>query len=348
MKTVRNVHNVILIISLLFIMGFSVVGCAGGKSEIRDTRDQSSVVSSQPSVVSNQLPVISGPSHALRPQPLEMGSYIIGPEDILDIRVLRHEDLAIVTQVQANGMITYPFIGDIKAAGLTIHELQKDIIKRLSRYVKEPFVTVLVKEFNSKKVFILGEVRAPGVYPLKRYTTLLEELTLAGGITDKADLSSAYIVRGVALLPVDFGRLFLQADLSQNIPLAGNDFIYIPSLAEKRVYVLGEVIKPGVVEGRSRLTLVDAISSTGGFKVTAVKNSVKIIRGDLKNPEIIDIDVEAVLSGKALDNPILKGGDIIYVPATRLAKWNEFLTQILPTLQAINLGLTPSYYFFSK
>lgn len=279
----------------------------------------------------------------------EIESYIIGPEDRLFISVLRHEDMNVETEVQANGMITMPFIGDVNAAGLTTHQLQKIIIERLSKYIRDPFITVLVKEFNSSKVFILGKVKLPGAYPLKRRINLLEGLTTAGGITEKADLSGAYIVRNNTILPINFEELILGADLNQNILLEKDDFIYVPDVTEKRIFVLGEVNKPGIVEWRPNLNIIDAISSGGGFRInrgafgvefkTAVVDEVKIIRGSLKDPVIIEVNVSDIMKGLR-DNVMLKGGDIIYVPETRFAKYNEFVAKVLPTLNALNLTTT--------
>ncbi len=276
----------------------------------------------------------------------EIASYIIGPEDRLVISVLRHENMNVETEVQVNGMITMPFIGDVMAAGLTTHQLQKIIIEKLSRYIRDPFVTVLVMEFNSSKVFILGQVKLPGAYPLKRRINLLEGLSTAGGITDKADLSSAYIVRRNTILPVNFQELILNADLNQNILLEKDDFIYIPDVTEKRIFVMGEVNKPGIVEWRPNLNIIDAISSGGGFRInrgafgieykTGVEEQVKIVRGSLKDPVIIEINVADIMKGLK-DNFMLKGGDIVYVPQTRFAKYTEFVGQILPTLQSLNL-----------
>ncbi|MBI5182955.1 MAG: polysaccharide export protein [Nitrospinae bacterium] len=284
-------------------------------------------------------------------------SYIIGPEDRLFISILRHEDMNVETEVQANGMITMPFIGDVEAAGLTTHQLQKIIITRLSRYIRDPFVTVLVKEFNSSKIFILGEVKLPGVYPLKRRTHLLEGLTTAGGITEKGDLSSAYIVRRNTILPIDFEGLILDAELTQNISLEKDDFIYIPDVTEKRIFVLGEVNNPGVIPWRHNLNIVDAISSSGGFRInkgafgiefkTAVEDQVKVIRGSLKDPEIIEINVADIMKG-LIDNVVLKGGDIVYVPETRFSKYNEFIAKILPTLNTLNMTTNlarPPFYW---
>jgi len=270
--------------------------------------------------------------------PITIKDYILGPEDLLDISVWNHKDLDRIVPIRPDGKISYPLIGDVQASGLTVVQLRDSITEKLAEFVRNPQVTVIVKEFNSKKVYLLGQVTKPGLYRLRAEVTLLEALSMAEGFTKDADLTGAYLSRNNQVLPVSFRDLLVKGDMAQNVIIQPNDVIFIPSVLENRVYVLGEVRSPGAFEIRGDLSLIEAISRAGDFTIAAVKDEVKIIRGDLKAPEIMTVDMKEVLKGDLARNIPLKPGDIIYVPPTRLAQWNRFVEQLLPTIIAINAG----------
>lgn len=121
--------------------------------------------------------------------------YLIGPEDILSIVVWDHEDLTRKVQVSREGDFSYPLIGKVKADGLTVSQLEKEIAQRLSgRYIINPQVTVTVEEYH-RFFYIFGEVKKPGRYPLEAGTTVLKAITTAEGATDKANINKTKIVR---------------------------------------------------------------------------------------------------------------------------------------------------------
>ncbi len=121
--------------------------------------------------------------------------YFIGPEDVLEISVWKNEDLSRVTTVRPDGMIALPLIGDVQAAGLTPEELRKAIVNKLKEYQETVVVSVIVQEVNSFKVFIMGEVAAPGTYTLKRNTTILQAIAMAGGFTEYASRNDIVLIR---------------------------------------------------------------------------------------------------------------------------------------------------------
>ncbi len=121
--------------------------------------------------------------------------YLIGPEDILSIVVWDHEDLTRKVQVSPEGNFSYPLIGKVKAEGLTVSQLEKEIAARLSgRYIINPQVTITVEEYH-RFFYIFGEVKKPGRYPLEAGTTVLKAITIAEGATDKAAINKTKIVR---------------------------------------------------------------------------------------------------------------------------------------------------------
>jgi len=125
-------------------------------------------------------------------------AYKIGPQDVLDISVFKAPELARQVQVADAGTINLPLVGEVKAAGRTAQEIERDLAAKLSvKHLKSPQVTVYVKEFNSQRVTVEGAVRKPGVYPLRGRTTLMQSLALAQGLDPTSDTSNVIIFRQV-------------------------------------------------------------------------------------------------------------------------------------------------------
>jgi polysaccharide export outer membrane protein len=121
--------------------------------------------------------------------------YRIGREDVLDVAVWRDADLSRTLPVRPDGFISLPMVGEVKAEGRTPNELAEEIRKALKPYVQEPRVTVIVREVNSSRVFITGEVAHPGAYPLRGRVSILQAIALAGGFTDFADRDAIVVLR---------------------------------------------------------------------------------------------------------------------------------------------------------
>jgi polysaccharide export outer membrane protein len=121
--------------------------------------------------------------------------YVVGPEDVLDISVWKNTDLSRVVIVRPDGMISLPLVGDIKAAGLSPEQLKSAVEKKLREYSETAVVSVIVQAVNSYKVFVLGEVRTPGVQVYKANATVLQAITLAGGFTEYASKNKIVLIR---------------------------------------------------------------------------------------------------------------------------------------------------------
>jgi protein-tyrosine phosphatase len=190
-----------------------------------------------------------------------------------------------------------------------------------------------------KEIAVLGEVNRPGRHKVKRRTTVLDALAVAGGIKrETAVLSMAYLARGGSVLPINFKRLIDIGDLDQNILLEDNDVIYVPSSQENKVFVLGEVRRPGVVRFVSQMDIVEAISEAGDFQTTANRSQVVVVRGAPHQPKVYAINALKMMEGDIAESFLLDRRDIVYVPRTAIANWNLFISQILPTLTSINIG----------
>jgi len=119
----------------------------------------------------------------------------LGREDVIDVAVWRDADLSRTLPVRPDGFISMPMIGELRAEGRTPTQLAEDIKKGLSAYVQDPRVTVIVREVNSTRVFVTGEVARPGAYPLRGRVSLLQAIALAGGFTDFADSEDIVVIR---------------------------------------------------------------------------------------------------------------------------------------------------------
>ncbi|MBK1633364.1 hypothetical protein CKO31_21935 [Thiohalocapsa halophila] len=272
----------------------------------------------------------------------------LGKGDVLSISVYDEPDLGVSgIPIRPDGRISFPLIGDVQAAGRSVEALTATVTERLSRFVIEPRVSVIVTELNSLNYTINGEVTKPGVYPLVTDVSLTQAIARAGGFkkgqfrsssVEVADLSTAFIAREGRVLPVDFTRLFRQGDLRFDIALQDGDYINIPSGLSKEVYIVGEVNKPAQFAFREAMPMSRSLALAEGFTREADLSRVHIVRGSLSNPQLIVVDFKDVLQGRAQDVP-LEPNDIVYVPPTYLAQWSQMLNQIVPTITAIQTGI---------
>lgn len=242
--------------------------------------------------------------------------YVLGPEDTLEISVFRHKELDMQCTISPEGKISYFLVGDILASGLTQFELRDRVEKGLGKYIKNPQVVVRVVEPRSHKVYVLGEVRKPGVYRMRSNFMLVEAISAAGGVGPDAYLSGAYVVRNGEILLVNFYELIQKGNTEENIPLLSGDVVYIPDNREQRVFVLGEVNKQAAIQMRERMTLFEAVAEAEGFTRDAEKASIVVMRGNLSEPEVM------IINAKNMDlkaNIPLERGDIVYVASTTFA-----------------------------
>ncbi len=246
--------------------------------------------------------------------------YKIGAEDLLYISVWGNEQLRMKVIVRPDGKISFPLINDLQVSGLTCREVKETITERLASYVSKPEVIVIVETINNYKVYILGSVDSPGVLNLKRKTTLLQALAMLGGLalSDRVDLKKAYLLRGTNQLPVDFEKLILEGDISQDTALLPDDIIYLPDNFENRLTIIGEVVKPGTITFRKDITVLDAVLMSGGATEHADLNDTKVIRkkGD-RRKEVVRVRLHEIMKkGKLEDNIKLQPRDTVFIPAS--------------------------------
>ena len=275
-------------------------------------------------------------------------SFKLGKGDVLSISVYDEPDLTLESvPVRPDGKLAFPLIGDVQVDGRNVEAISNEIRERLLQYVLEPRVSVVVREFNSLDYTLYGEVVNPGVYPLTTEVSITGAIAKAGGLTkgqfrassvELADLTHAFLARNGQVMPVDFVRLIRHGDVRFDIELQPGDYIHIPSGLSKEVYILGEVRAPALFAFRESMPMSRTLALAEGFTPDADLSSIHIVRGALHNPTIIVADFEKVISGRAQDVQ-LEPGDIVYVPPTALTRYSRTIDKILPTIQALQVGL---------
>lgn len=165
---------------------------------------------------------------AAAPAPVDPQTFVIGPEDVLMVRVWREPEHSGIVTVRPDGKITLPLLGDIQAGGLTPDQLDRQITQSLSKLINNPDVIVSVQAVRSKRYYVTGEVNKPGAYPLVVPTTVLEALSLAGGFRDFANKKNITVLRGNKRFKFNYNDVIKGKNLDQNIKLENGDFILVP------------------------------------------------------------------------------------------------------------------------
>jgi polysaccharide biosynthesis/export protein len=249
--------------------------------------------------------------------PAVAAEYVIGVADVVAISVLDNRDLDSVASVNPGGKISLPLIGEVQAAGLTAAELTRRLTDEYAKKVRSPVVTVSLREVNSYRFYFVGKVARPGMYTSRSEVTLLQAISIAGGVLDGADLAQAYVARGKARVPVDFVRLMRQGDLTQNITLNADDTIVLPDNPQHVIYVMGEVRQPGMLPfvKERNWTATKAVAAVGGFTQYASRGRSYIIREDGGKKLTIPIDFNDLMKNPEAGKDVpLSAGDILVIP----------------------------------
>lgn len=241
------------------------------------------------------------------------GDYVIGEGDGLDIAVWGVKDLTFSVKVRPDGKITVPGLGDVSVSGQTPTNLQTTLTVKLKQLVKNPIVTVTVKEITNSKVYIFGGGIKAGVYDLSRRTTLLQLLCTLSEVK-AADLKKSYLLRNGKKIKEDFYKLFISGETEDDTLLESGDSLFIPLLMDKSVYVLGAVNMPKAIEYRDGMTVMEAILESGGFTKFASQNDTQIRRKEAGAEVSLSVRAKDIINdGKMGQNIKLKPGDYIIV-----------------------------------
>ena len=159
-------------------------------------------------------------------------SYMIGPGDVLEISVWKDDSLSRNVIVPPDGVVSFPLIGDIDVSNMTVTVLRETVRKRLSEYVPDATVTVLLTQINSLKAYVIGKVNRPGQFPIGLDTTVMQVLSIAGGLNPYADEGKIHVLRQTGKetvrLPFDYADVIKGKKLEQNIQLKSGDVVVVP------------------------------------------------------------------------------------------------------------------------
>jgi len=262
-------------------------------------------------------------------------TYQLGPDDLLDISGPELGDVANKpVRIDSEGNIQVPPAGRVHVAGLTVEQSEEEVDKVLSTYIRHPEVAVTVRELRSQPVSILGAVNTPGVHQIQGHKTLLEMLSMAGGIRPDAGYSiriTRQLGWGCIPLPgaaLDASGKFSVAEVNlqkimearnpeENIQILPHDVISVPKA--EMVYVIGEVKRSGgfVLGEHQSISVLQALALAEGLNGTADTRHSRILRlkRDADQREEMAVDVKDVLTGKKPDVP-LQGDDILFIPGS--------------------------------
>ncbi len=273
-----------------------------------------------------------------RPEP-----YRIGSGDVLYITVWDHPELTVPAGaqqqlnaagrlVQSDGVLFYPYIGKVQAAGLTPGELRDLLAAKLARYVESPQVDVSVLTYASQRVWVTGATANPASIPLSVVPlTLSDAISQAGLNPTGADLSGVRLARDGETYTINLDRLS-----GSTVYLKANDKIYVPFLDDKEIFVVGEINQPGAQSFRTgSLRLSQALGRARGLaQATANGNAVYVIRGsnDLAHApsQIYQLEARSPAAFAVASQFELLPGDVVFIGAAGITRWSRFVSQLLP------------------
>ena len=292
--------------------------------------------------------------------------YLLGPEDVIEINIfeweLSEKGKTMPVRIAQTGMISLPMVGDLQASGRTVWQLKKEIEDRLrdGGYIRRPQVSVIIKEFHSKKIAVVGAVEEPGVYVIERnVTTLLDILSLAGGLSEHAG-QMLYVVRREPAKPaeanatatadsttrsaepititIDLHELMEQCNLELNMVLRSGDIISVPQA--ERFFVYGYVKKPGAFNLSKPTTVLEAVAMAQGVDHHngSQEHCVLKRRTDGKEEELIPINLVLIREGEE-PNLYLQPNDILDVRQTWMKGFGLGLSKVFGGV-GVGLGYT--------
>ncbi len=287
--------------------------------------------------------------------------YTIGAGDVIGIVVYDHPDLlpsagSVISQstdptgisaapgfiVSADGEVGFPYIGRLTVAGLTELQASDLLAKGLSKYIKNPQVTLRIQSFRSRRAYVEGEVRTPGMQIFTDVPmTLPQAISRAGGITATGDRAMVQLTRGSTSTRIDLMVLDELGVNPSRILLRNDDLITVRSRDESKVYVIGEVTRPSaLLMHNGRLTLNEALGEAGGpDKFTANTAQIYVVRNNAQGgAALFHLNARAPAALALADNFALKPRDVVYIDPVPLVQWNRIISLVLPSAQVVNLG----------
>lgn len=286
--------------------------------------------------------------------------YTLGPGDIINVTVWDHPELTLPAGsnrsaadagnlVAADGTIYYPYAGKVKVAGKTVGEVRDMLAQKLAKVVEKPQVDVRVISFRSKRVYVVGEIKQPGVIEVTDVPlTIVDAINRSGGFSPESDLSQVLLTRDGKTWRVDIQSLYEDGDVTMNVPLQAGDIINVPDRQFNKIFVLGEVKKPGsLFMNKKRMSLAEALADAGYInQQSANPHWIYVMRNQADTPALYHLDSKSPDALLLADRFPLQPRDIIYVDATDVARWNRVVSSIQPTVNLLNSMVTNPFPLF--
>ncbi|MGQ0549371.1 MAG: polysaccharide biosynthesis/export family protein [Armatimonadota bacterium] len=269
---------------------------------------------------------------ALSVQAQQPEQYVLAAGDSVEITVFGEADLTRTITVRPDGKINMPLLGDIQAAGSSPAELAERITKALRTYLREPQVTVSVREFRRSYVQVVGQVSRPGSIEIQRGWTVLEVMGAAGGVTARAAMRRTTLTRRATgqIVAVNLEALLMRGDREHNLPVESGDVIMVPTL-QNRVLLMGAVNRPGAYDIEEGARIFEVISAAGGPAERSAINNIGIIRvGPDGKTAVTTVDMTSFVRGDLKQNVPLRNEDVVYIPPDRSVRWADILSFLGP------------------
>ena len=336
-------------------------------------------------------PELIGQQYALKKSKLDVGvtslfgqamPYGIGPGDVINIVVWNHPELVLAPagatlttdasglasvgngyNVSPEGLIQFPLLGTFKIAGLTESNARDELTRRLSKFIKDPQVTLRIQAYRAGRIYVDGEVRTPGLQAINDIPmTLPEAISRAGGLTPLADRSTVAVTRKGVTSVVNMPQLATLGVNPSRIMLAAGDMVRVGNRDDSKIYVMGEVTRPMALPLRNgTLTLNEALGESGGVSPTSGNpRQIYVVRSRNGNgnsngidaatndsatsaaaapltPEIYHLDANSPAAYALAEGFELKTRDVVFVDPVALVQWNRIISLILPSAQVVNV-----------
>jgi len=285
--------------------------------------------------------------------------YLVGPRDVLNITVWEHPELTIPAGefrsaeasgniVGEDGNIFYPYAGVIKAAGRTVEQIREELTHKLSKYIERVQLDVRVASYRSQRVYVVGEVKQPGIQLVKDIPlTVLEAINNAGGVTEKSDHRNITLTRDDKSYSINLLALYEGGDTKQNVMLQHGDVLNVPDGQFNKIFVLGDTAgtansstsrSRSLFMNKGRMTLTEAISDGGGADQDFSDPArVFVFRGALGKSQIFHLNSKSPDALILADRFPLQPRDIVYIDRAEGKRWNQIIEQITPTVNLLNV-----------
>ncbi len=329
--------------------------CAGGFVSFPVDEQAQKTVSEDVTIIrldASNIASFSSPAEGHSASTLPAGTgwdYHIGVGDTLSVIVFDHPELTLPAgekrsaaesgfRVQADGTFFYPFIGQVMARGLPPEAVRAELTARLANFIPNPQIEVRVADFNSQSVVVAGEVDDPNRQNLTTVPlTLIEAINAAGGLRESADTRRVTVQRAGRTHTVDLEG-FLMGQVPHNNPILRNgDIVNVPRRTSQEAYLLGQVGKPDVIDlSQEPISLTQALTRSGGLdEKRADTRGIFVFR--LLDGRITVFQLETgsptgLLIGTRF---VLEPRDVVYVVRSPLARWNDIVSGLLPTINAL-------------